>query len=66
MTKYYCDKCGAGGKGAALDTRFRFKLGKIEGELMLCTNGVWNQGILCLECAKALVAKGKPIEPKYG
>ena len=66
MTKYYCDKCGAGGKSAVLSSRFRFKKGRMEAELLLCTKGVWNAGLLCKKCAIELVKTGKSIEPTYG
>jgi len=49
MIKYYCDECG---KEMRKLGRLKGKYGKIEIEIMVAVNGLWNGGDACVKCIK--------------
>ena len=63
MIKTFCDKCGEEVKRKG---RFIFKLGKEQVEIQICVNNSWTGGVLCLDCIKKIIEKGKLINTYRG
>lgn len=66
MIKRYCDVCGKEVDRSVSSDRFRPSdvVGgvRVDCEIMVSINGVWNAGDLCVDCLKAIVEKGQERE----
>ena len=63
MIKCYCDVCEIEVPRNYVSQRYKLKQNisgrKLEAEVMLCVDGVWNSGALCESCMRHLLAVGK-------
>jgi hypothetical protein len=58
MTKYYCDRCQKELKSKE-HNRLKLRLGDHSIEVLTALKGVWNGGLICHECVKEVVMRGK-------
>ena len=60
MVKYFCDVCETEvTKREYIVKRYRPSLGKVECEIMVRIDGIWNSGCICLKCLKEVLNKGR-------
>ena len=66
MTKFYCDLCGKEMKGRLLSkrgmNRIKRRKGRVEVEVLVAVDRVWNGGSVCIPCVLDVVATGKDAE----
>jgi hypothetical protein len=66
MVKYYCDRCGKETTENKVSQRLTTTIqnpkgGTIELSIILGINGVWNNGVICMDCLREILSCFKEV-----